>query len=323
MLNEWLKHLARLYLPVYLYNSGKIMMFYMGYSSVKRNYYARMFLDTGEYSFIGRRWFWQNGRLLRSDNNVLVISEISPFALKQFRKYKGFIIPEWTNTRINIDRPIGEIIHRKNSDFSNVMRRIRKYNLTYEILTKQEDFEFFNEKIYIPYISKRYGEEALIDDLKKFWNSRPAPVIMAVKEEGRIVGASLVRKSEDSLFLLRVGLLDGNDEYRLHGVIGALYYFGIVEGQKMGCRYFDLGGTRPFLTDGLTKYKIGLGAEFVSDLSPQKEYLWLGITEDSVQAAELLAENAFMHVNSDFKLVKYSPGKVIEGEKISTPTVNP
>jgi hypothetical protein len=322
MLNEWLKHFARLYLPVYLYESGKMRMIYAGYSSVKRNYYARMFLDISEYSFLGRRWFWQIPNLIKSDNDF-VISEISPIALRNFQRYKGYIIPEWTNTRIAIDRPISEIIHRNNSDFSNVMRRIRKYNLTYEILTKDEDFEFFNKKIYIPYISSRYGEEALIDDLKKFWNSRPSPVIMAVKEEGLIVGASLIRRSEDSLFLLRVGLLDGNDEYRLHGVIGALYYFGIVEGQKMGCRYFDLGGTRPFLTDGLTKYKIGLGAQFVSELSPQKEYLWLGVNEDSTPAHDVLSENTFMYVNSDFRLVKYAhPAAIISGEE-KIPAVNP
>jgi len=131
-------------------------------------------------------------------------------------------------------------------------------------------------------------------------------VIMAIKEQGAIVGASLIRKSGDSLVLKRLGLLDGDDEYRLHGVIGALYYFGIVEGQKNGCRFFDLGGTRPFLTDGLTKYKIGLGAEFVTDLSPEKEYLWLGINKDSEQARSLLADNPFMHINRDFKLIKYS-----------------
>jgi hypothetical protein len=264
-----------------------------------------MFLDTNQFTFLGRRWFSGIENLIVSENLDLVISEISPLSIKHFQECSGFIIPGWTNTRINIDRPLSEICHRNVSDFSNVVRRIRKYNLTYEILTKPEDFEFFNERIYIPYISKRYAEEASMDDLDKSWNSSPS-VIMAVKEQGAIVGASLIRKSEDSLVLKRLGLLDGNDEYRLHGVIGALYYFGIVEGQKTGCRFFDLGGTRPFLTDGLTKYKMGLGAEFVTELSPQKEYLWMGINKDSAQAKNLLDENPFMHITRDFKLIKYS-----------------
>jgi lipid II:glycine glycyltransferase (peptidoglycan interpeptide bridge formation enzyme) len=88
-------------------------------------------------------------------------------------------------------------------------------------------------------------------------------------------------------------------------VIGALYYFSILEGQKMRCRYVDLGGTRPFLTDGLTKYKLGLGAEFVPILSPLKEYIWFGVNEKSEAAMEFLSKNPFMYVNKEFRLVKY------------------
>jgi hypothetical protein len=305
MSNEWLKHLARLYLPVYQCETGNVRFIYAGYSSIKRNYYSRLLFNTNEYSFSGRKLFSDIPALVNKDGTDLVICEISPVVLKYFQKNNGYIIPEWTTTRIDIDRPMNEICHRNISDFSNVLRRIRKYNLTYEILTGLKDFEYFNEKIYIPYISKRYGDEALIDDLKKFWNSSPSPVIMAVKEEGIIVGAALIRITDESVFMIRVGLLDGNDEYRLHGVIGALYYFSIVEGQLKNCKYLDLGGTRPFLTDGLTKFKMGLGATFIPELSSQKEYLWLAVNENSSGAKDVLARNPFMHVDGEFNLIEY------------------
>lgn len=104
---------------------------------------------------------------------------------------------------------------------------------------------------------------------------------------------------------MRLGLLDGNEEYLRHGVVGALYYFGILEGQKMGCRYFSVGGTRPFLTDGLTKYKIGLGAEFVSDHSLTREYLWFGMNENSSGAKEFIHNNPFVHLHKDQRLIKH------------------
>jgi hypothetical protein len=66
----------------------------------------------------------------------------------------------------------------------------------------------------------------------------------------------------------------------------------------------DVGGTRPFLTDGLTKFKLGLGAEFISRQSPTKEYLWFQINEHSVVAKEFIRRNPFMHVDKDFNLVK-------------------
>ena len=93
-------------------------------------------------------------------------------------------------------------------------------------------------------------------------------------------------------------------EYRRHGVIGALYYFGILEGQNLGCQYLDVGGTRPFLTDGLTKYKIGLGAEFMSHLSPKNKYLWIGVNEHSNAAVEFMRRNPVIHINKDYSLAR-------------------
>jgi hypothetical protein len=300
---DWLKHLARLYLPIYQYESDKTKIAYTGYSSIKKNYFVRLLIDrNNRHTFLGRRWFWQIPDLIKSYNLDMVISEISPIAFNHFKKCNGYIVPEWVTMRINIDRPMSEICHRSVSDFSDVTRKIRKYNLTYEILTDKESFNHFNDKFYLPYITKRHGKEAWIEDLSIIWESSPTPLLIAIKEDGVIVGESLIRKSGESLYLLRLGLLDGNGEFRRHGVIGAIYYFALLEGQNMGCRYLDVGGTRPFLTDGLTKFKIGLGAEFVSEFSPSKEYLWLGVNEHSNVAMEFMRKNPVMHIKKDFSL---------------------
>jgi hypothetical protein len=208
--------------------------------------------------------------------------------------------------RINIDRPISEIFNRNTTDFPNVIRRIRKYNLTFEIFNDRESFNYFVDNLYLPYMIKRHGDEALIEDLNNIWESSPSPFLMAIREDGIIVAESIMRKSGDILYFRQLGLLDGNEEYLRHGVIGALYYFGILEGQKMECRYFDVGGTRPFLTDGLTKYKMGLGAEFVSDYSSRKEYLWFGVKEQSAEANKFMKNNPFLYLNKDYGLNKYS-----------------
>jgi hypothetical protein len=302
---DWLKNLARLYLPVYQIESDSTRIAYAGYSLIKKNYYVHLMLDGNNHStFLGRRWFWQLTDLIKSYNLDMVISEISPIVLRHFQKSYGYIVPGWAMMRINIDRSMSEICHRSVSDFSDVKRKIRKYNLTYEMLTKNESICYFYDKFYLPYITKRHGEEAWIEDLKIIENLSQSPLLIAIKENGAIVGMGLINESEGTLYLMRLGLLDGNDEYRHHGVIGAIYYFSIIEGKNMGCRYLDIGGTRPFLTDGLTRFKIGLGAEFVQNLTPEKEYLWLGINEHSIVAKEFKRMNPFMHVKADFSLVR-------------------
>jgi hypothetical protein len=306
MTKVWIKNLVRLYLPIYLYESDTTKIVYAGYSTIKRNYYVRLFLDkNNSYTFLGRRWFWKIPDLIKSYNLDMAISEISRINLNLFLKYNGYILPEWAIMRINIDRPLNEICKGSVSDFSDVKRLIRKYKLTYEILTDKESFNYFNDKIYMPYVTKRHGEEALIEDLSILWKSSPSPSLMAIKENGIIVAGALIRKSGDLFFLMRLGLLGGNEIYMRHGAIGAMYYFSILEGQKMKCRYLDIGGTRPFLTDGLTRYKLGLDAEFISDHSSWKEYLWLGVNDRSTFAKEFICSNPFMYLNKDYRLIKH------------------
>ena len=304
MVKNWFKRLARLYLPVYQFDSGTMKIVYAGYSSVKKNYYARLILESyNQQTVLRRRWFWEMPTLIKSGKFDIVIAEVSPTTFNYFQKCSGFVLPEWVRMIIDIDRPMSEINKRSVSDFSDVIRKIRKYNLTQEILTDKESLNYFIDKFYLPYITKRHGEEAWIEDLNTMWKASPSPFLMAVREDEKIVGMSIVRKEGSDFSLLRLGLLDGNDEYRGHGVIGALYYFSIVEGQKMGCQYLDVGGTRPFLTDGLTKFKMGLSADFVKDINPKTEvYLWFGVNEDSICANEFVQNNPFLHVNKDYRL---------------------
>jgi hypothetical protein len=302
---NWYKDLARLYLPIYQFESDTTKIAYAGYSSIKKNYYVRLLLaGKNNQTFIGRRWFWQIPALIRSNNLDMIISEISPLVMNRFHKLNGFVVPEWIRMKINIDRPLSEIIKKSASDFRDVMRKIRNHNMTYEILTDKESYKYFNDKLYLPYITSRHGEEAWIEDLNIIWKSTPSPVLMAIKENDIMVGGAIIRKSDESLELLRLGLLDGNHEYRRHGVIGAIYYFGILEGQKMGCQYLDVGGTRPFLTDGLTRFKLGLGADFISNLPPKAAYLWLGVNENSVSTEEFFNRNPVVHINKDFSVAR-------------------
>lgn len=302
MIKEWLKGLARIYLPVYRFEAGRMTVIYAGYSPIKRNYYIRI-LRCGEskQTGLGRRWFWQIPGLLKTQKPDLVISEISRMTLNRFQKYEGFILPEWAKMRINIDQPMDEIKRRFGTQLRDVAKKIRHNKLTYEILTSKENLEYFNTRFYLPYINKRHKDEAIIMDLNSIWKSISRPFLLAISDNGVMVGAAICKECSDSYDLLAMGLLDGNDEYRRHGVIGAMYYFAIIEGQKKGFKFIDVGGSHPFLTDGLTKYKMGLGAEFVTDDSSwdHGHGHWLGVNSSSSAGMDFIRNNAFIFLNKD------------------------
>jgi hypothetical protein len=314
MIKDWFKDFARIYLPVYRIESGKMIIIYAGYSSIKRNYFIRIICNSeSKEIYVGRRWFWQIPGFIKSQNPSLVISEISRIALKNFQKYDGFILPEWTKMTIQIDRAMKEIRRSNGRHFCDVARRIRKYDLSCEILTGKEDLYLFNVKFYMPYMTKRYREEAMITDLNLLWNSLSKPFLLAIREKGVMVCAAVCKESEDSIDLMVMGLLDGNDEYRRHGVIGAIYYFAIIEAEKKGLHYIDVGGSHPFLTDGLTKYKMGFGAEFVTDDNSidQCPGHWLGVNKSSPAAMDFVSKNSFICLNKESLVVRSQKNMVM------------
>src|SRR5664280_1594089 len=87
-----------------------------------------------------QRLFRQIPNLFKTFNLDMVIAEIGPTLYQHFQKMNGYIVPEWVSMRINIDRPLSEICRESVSDFSDVKRKIRKYNLTYEMITDQVSY---------------------------------------------------------------------------------------------------------------------------------------------------------------------------------------
>ncbi len=305
MIKEWLKNVVRQYLPVYKYESGTLKILYAGYSPIKKNYYVRMLLNNpGKSVFSGFCFYRKIPGLLKRYDSDMIISEISPAVLDKFRKYRGYIIPEWATMKINLERPMTEICARKISDFPDVKRLIRKYNLTYEIRTDIESIQFFYDKMYLPFTKSRHGNEAWILDINMILKSSPPPEMISIMENGVTVGASLIQKENDEWRLLYLGTIDGNQEYLRHGVIGAIYYFAILEAKKTGYKRLNVGGSRPFVNDGLTRYKLGLGAEFVPELTPFRYFLWLGVNENSSMARKFIESNPFMHLGEGYKLIK-------------------
>jgi hypothetical protein len=316
-MKEWFRHLARVFMPVYQFESDKLKIIYAGYSPIKKSYYARLLLNKDyNQTFLGRYLYTDIPNLINRQNIDMAVTEISRVTFNHFRNCNGYILPVWATMRINIDRPESDIFNKSKTDFRDVIRRIRKYDLTYEISTDKKMFDFFNEKFYLPYMKNRHRDEAFIEDLDTMWKSYEHPRIMVVKEKGNIAGMTFMRVTEKILYLKRTGLIDGNEDYLSHGVIGAAYYFGILEGLKMGCKYVDLGGSRPFLNDGLTRHKKGIGGEFEVNLDPSKEYLWFGVNEKSPAAKEYLSRNPFMHLTKDFKLVRCNYGEQINNESL-------
>lgn len=183
--------------------------------------------------------------------------------------------PTWVSMAMEIDphRPWEEVKNQMHSQHSNI-RMMKKWNFTYKVSHDPCDFDFFYERMYVPYIGKRYPETGFTDSkshLRKIFERGFLAQIGL--PDGEPIAAVVSMRQGELQFSVALGVLDANTDWLNTGVLSALYYFQIKHAYDDGLRRIDAGGVRPFLKDGLFQYKYRWGLRPVLDYWNPREWL--------------------------------------------------
>lgn len=141
------------------------------------------------------------------------------------------------------------------------IRKTKRFALDFS--TDPEDLDLFYEKIYLPY-TRRWEEDAIIlkksELLRDFGKNGDLALLKSGTE---IAGGQFSCQNGDTYTLLVYGL---SDESRVReGASAALYYYCVRRAQQKGAAFLDLGLARPFITDGILKYKRKWGGQIRRD----------------------------------------------------------
>jgi len=258
----------------------------------------RAFSSGCKKHFIGKCWFWETHEFFkksRFDCDMLLI-KTNWLTEKFYSRKPGFKIPIWMQMGIDITRP-EEILKKKPGD----RRRIRKYNLTYEIGKKPEQFNDFYYNMYLPQTKKRHKDAAEVYEYDYFKDIFSRSEILFVKKEGTPLAGTLIEYRKGKVKLSVGGVKDGNIEYLKYGIDAASYYYAAMEMRKKNYKYMDVGEVRPILRDGLTQFKISLGAEIRPRYFAGKEHLRLILLKDSPGLKIFLEQNPFVYYSKKQK----------------------
>jgi hypothetical protein len=221
------------------------------------------------------------------------------------RRGIGFLLPRWFEMELD-----SRIAIKKDQE-KDIKRRIRKNSLTFKKNFPKKDIRFFHERMFIPFIGKRHGESAVICDYEYFLNKfrKKGSMLNFILKDGIPVAGSLTELIGRKLRLTGLGIIDGREDIMRMGVIGAIYYFELQNAVDSGMPSINVGGTSPFLTDGLTKYKLSLGAQatdikYFIDLT-----LWFTLLKDSDLLRNRLKDNPFIQriKNNLFRVIFINP----------------
>jgi hypothetical protein len=160
-------------------------------------------------------------------------------------------VPHWLRQSIRVHETWSETVEHLPASLRKELRRyLRKRDYRARIVSSMVAKREFYERQLNPYIKERFGTGAVIPNRRTYEAEAEASVLFELRAQGEFLGASLLKRDGDTLFV-------GRTAFSPSGATPCevLDFFCLVLAQRLGCRYMDLGLTRPNLEDGVLLYK--------------------------------------------------------------------
>jgi hypothetical protein len=187
---------------------------------------------------------------------------LHPYDIFFFYYYrnKGFtIIPEWVNFLLDVSEPIEKIRKKFHKGAKDDLRKLKRYDYSYEISEEKYKKDFFYNNMFLPYV-KKVDTTFSVSPLYyyKIYDLLRNCIILFIKDENKYVagGAIKINKRNNKVAqLVCMGIINGNKVYVKKSAITALLYYHILWAKDNKIEILDFGHARPLLNDGLFRYK--------------------------------------------------------------------
>ncbi|HPG40752.1 MAG TPA: hypothetical protein PLP19_16715 [bacterium] len=244
-------------------NDFQLCMYYLG-TEVEKNYLRHLWFETNLYEEnLGRKYLWQIPSFISKVKShcTLVVIECNALIKKIFKSKNDLFAPQWINGMIDI--PLNIANDSAYSDY----RRIRNNNLSYIITDRKEDFDNFYQTMYIPYSRLRFedqNEEISYNTISKIIAAHNCKLLVVKQDDLPMGGIIIIMYDNQPPFIWLLGIKNANLEFLKRGTVAALYYFSATYLAQQGYKKMFVGASRPFLNDGILKYKKKWGLYIVS-----------------------------------------------------------
>lgn len=182
----------------------------------------------------------------------LFIKKSDLFFTSYLQKKGWIILPEYVSFLFDTATPISN----NNTTITQDIKKAKKAKYSYEIRYDRKIFETFYHKMYIPYVNwKHKGQEKIASYATiRHLEARGANILL-IKHDDEIIFGGMFLKENEVMKTYYAGLMKGKFSHLHNGVMALSYYFLIEIAKESGCKRVDFGTARPFLDDGLYKYK--------------------------------------------------------------------
>jgi hypothetical protein len=298
------KNLNLIYPSVFIFeglekDSGEPFTFaYSGFYDLDAEYWGQAILLQGhKRRLLGRMPIWRVASILETScpDCGLALIEHPSWAMSLLPR-GGFRIPHWVNMSLDLSKPIEHLFGNQRTFLKG---KIKKNNLSYKMANDLKSFDDFYNNMFLPYIQQRHGSLALLDSYKDLLDIFQKGELIFVLKGEEAISAGLIEFSKGQVRFRRLGVRGAKLEYVKLGAIGAMYYFLAMEMIKRGYRRMNVGGTRPLLSDGVTRFKSFLRTEVL--MGNEHSCLWTWFLKDSTALRRFLVNNPFIFMDQKGK----------------------
>ena len=161
-----------------------------------------------------------------------------------------------------------------------------------------QDFEFFYDRMYLPYAQGRFGEYAAWTSKAEMRGYFEQEGVLLIEWGGQVVAGQISTLDNGCYWARKLGILDGDPAHLDAGAMVAIYVFSIKRALDLGAREVDFGGGYPFLSSGVLQHKAWWGMKLCTlKREPQCFELFLG--EDRLAARRFLSAHPTVVADGD------------------------
>ena len=273
----------------------KLSIIYAG-SEKHKNYLANLVFGDIYSEIIIGKWLWNIFKITKRESSAcsLIVLEINKTFKRLFDNKKCFLIPCWIAGEIDISIDTASL--RKSSTHKGVLRKIKKHNFQFDVTNEEYQFDNFYHSMYLPYITKTYGDQAILIQYNEMKKQLKNCDLLLIKKDQEYIGGAILVYGKNVPRIWSIGIKDGNNDYLKAGISGALDYFSMIYLKQKGYKKMNYGLSRAFLKDGALQYKKNRGLQVVD--STENGFLIKPLSS-SIVTKEFFINNPFIYIDQD------------------------
>jgi hypothetical protein len=292
-----------------------------------------LFPNRPQIEFIDRIFIWQiNPRIPKMlDESDLVLCDLNHLIrIRPMDTFFCFSVPPWVLMEVEIGKPIEDVLSAMTQMRRRDIRKIEQAGFTYHFSQDPADLELFYHEMYVPYISSRFGERAIIASYKAKQAMFIEGGLIMVEYQGQPMAGLLGYAAGETFNIGSIGIRKGHFDLAKKGIMIALNWYAIKWANSKGYQYVNFGMTRPRVYDGVFEAKRNWGTQIRRNLLDHTRWQFLGKGVRSVFGRYLNQAGFISHTDGKFQVVfiddkEYRPSaeeleritKIVEGADLA------